>query len=121
MEDFYVIGFIVGVYLFFGSIAWLINKVGEYRETRRYMAKLKKMAPQLDMIDVEELTTKVIAIKESYSCTLKQLQNQYSISDEDEDDKNIYKYIQNEANYRRSKRKPPTKAYRRYRRRYSRY
>ncbi|MHC4394509.1 MAG: hypothetical protein ACYS1A_02525 [Planctomycetota bacterium] len=118
MGLFYIIGF----YILLIIIGWLVKKIGKFLETRRYMIKLEKLTPQLEAIDAKELASKVSAIRKPYSLLMKLLESNYKVNKEEEQVKSINQYVQEEANYRRSKRKPPKrihgKKYGRYRRYY---
>ena len=116
-----VILYIIGFYILLIIIGWIIKKIGKFLETRRYRAKLEKLTPQLEAIDTKELATNVLAIRESYSSLMKLLESNYKVSNEEEQVKSIYQYVQEEANYRRSKRKPPKRSHGRKYRRYRRY
>ncbi|MBW1932743.1 MAG: hypothetical protein JRI56_06960 [Deltaproteobacteria bacterium] len=107
MGLFYVIGF----YILLIIIGLLLKKIGQFLETRRYRIKLEKLTPQLEAIDTKELAAKVLAIRESYFSLMKLLESNYKISKEEEQVKTISQYVQEEANYRRSKRKPPKRPY----------
>jgi len=118
MELLYVIGIFVGFYAVLATIGWLIKEVGKFLETRRYKAKLKKITPQIDSINIEELSSKLLTIKQSYLSLIELLQRKYKIREKKEHVKTIHQYVQEEADYRRSKRKPAKRTYRRKRRRY---
>jgi len=113
--------YVIGFYILLIIIGWLVKKIGKFLETRRYRIKLEKLTPQLETIDTKELTSKVLAIRESYSSLMKLLESNYKVSKEEEQVKSIYQYVQEEANYRGSKRKPPKRPYGRKYRRYRKY
>jgi hypothetical protein len=118
MELLYLIGIIVGFYFAVAIAGWLIKEVEKFRETRRYKAKLKNITPQIDSINIEELFSKLSTIKQSYLSLQRLLERKYKVSEKNENVKAVYQYAQEEADYRRSKRKPAKKTYRRKRRRY---
>lgn len=113
--------YVIGFYILLIIIGWLVKKIGKFLETRRHRIKLEKLTPQLEAIDTKELASKVSATRESYSSLMKLLESNYKVSKEEEQVKSIYEYVQEEANYRKSKRKPPKKSHRRKYRKYRRY
>lgn len=117
MEFLYLIGFFALLII----IGWIFKKVGEFLETRKYKIKLEKLTPQVEAIDTKELSLRLSEVKESYSSLKELLGHNFKVSTEDEQVKSIYQYVQEEADYRRSKRKPPKRSIRRKYRRYGRY
>jgi hypothetical protein len=113
----YIVGFYGSIYI----IAWLIRTISKFLEIRKYKAKLKKITPQLKTISTEELSSELLSIKESYLPLVDLLRQRYRIGGEDEQVKDIYKYAEEEADYRRSMRKPPERTRRRKYKRYRRY
>lgn len=92
---------------------WFVGVIGKFLERRKYIKKLRKLTSQLAAIDMEELFSKLSEVKESYFALIELLQERYKLTDEDEQVKTIEQYVQEEANYRRSKRRKPLKSYRR--------
>ncbi len=121
MELLYFILFIVGVYVSFCIIAWLIRTIFKFLETIKYRSKLKKITPQLEAISIEELSSQLLSIKESYLSLADLLRQRHRIGGENEQVKDINEYIKEEADYRRSIRKSPKRTHRRKYRRYRRY
>jgi len=117
MEIFYVIGFYVLVVL----IGVLVKGIKLLIEERRYKRKLLELAPQVETIDVEELSLQLNNTEKEYLSLIKLLQSNYKFIGNCEEAKTIERYVQEETNYRRSKRKPRTKNYRRRYRTYGRY
>lgn len=117
MEVLYLIGFCVGVIV----IVWLIRAFRNFLETRKYKDKLRKLAPQINAVDVNELSTDLSKVHTSYYLLKKMLRETHMICDDEEQMKSIYQFVQEEAQYRRSKRKPRKKSYRRKYRSYRRY
>jgi hypothetical protein len=114
MEFLYLIGFF-GLLII---ISWIIKKVGEFLEERKYKIKLDKLTPKIGGIDKNELVSKLSDLKETYSSLKDLLDRNYNIRNEDGQAKSIYEYVKEEANYRRKKRKPRKRTsgrkYRRY-------
>ena len=117
MEIFYIIGFCVLVVL----IGMLVKGIKHLIEERRYKRKLLELAPQVETIDVNELSSQLNNNEKEYLCLIKLLQSNYKFIDNCEEAKTIERYVQAEADYRRSKRKPRTKKYQRRYRTYGRY
>ena len=117
MEVLYLIGFCVGVIV----IVWLIRAFRNFLETRKYKDKLRKLTPQINAVDVNELSTDLSKVHTSYYLLKKMLRETHMICDDEEQMKSIYQFVQEEAQYRRSKRKPRKKSYRRKYRSYRRY
>ncbi len=117
MEIFYIIGFYILVVL----IGVLAKGIKQFIEERRYKRKLLELAPQIETIDVEELSLQLNNNEKEYLCLIKLLQSNYKFIGNCEEPKTIESFVQAEANYRRSKRKPRTKNYRRRYRTYERY
>jgi len=113
--------YIVGAFLLFCLIAWIVEEVGKFLETRRYKKKLKRLRPVLDAIDTAELCLRLSEIRQAYSSITQLLQQKYEFSKESENVKTIDQYVQEETNYRRSKRKATKRTYRRKRVGYRRY
>lgn len=121
MEIFYVIGFYVLVVLIGGLTGVLVKGIKHLIEERRYKRKLLDLAPKVEIIDVEELSLQLNSSEKEYLCLIKRLQSNYNFIGNYEEVKTIERYVQAEASYRRSKRKPRTKNYRRRYRTYGRY
>lgn len=113
MEFLYVIGLYIAFFTALAVIVWFVGVIGKFLETRKYKKKLRKLTPQLAAINMEELFSKLSDVKESYSTLMELLQERYKLSGEDEQVKTIEQYVQEEANYRRSKRRKPLKSHRR--------
>lgn len=107
-----IVGFYFSIYLI-GKIAKTISQV---IETRRYKVKLKEVAPQLERIDLDNLTTEVSMVMSEHVSLSKIIKVKYRI-DCDEEVKSISQYIDEEATYRRKHRKRPTQTQRYYSRR----
>jgi len=114
MELLYVIGFFVLLWF----IVWAVKKLCEFVETAKYKKKLRRLAPQLGSIDVNQLFSKLSEVKEAYHQMSEILYRRYRISCDEEHVKTIEEYVKEEVNYRRSKRRP---ARRKSRVRYYRY
>lgn len=117
MEILYLIGFYVIVVL----IGLLVKGIKLFIEERRYQRKLLELAPQVETIDIEELSLQLNNKEKEHLGLIKLLQSNYKFIGNCEEAKTIERYVQEEANYRRSKRKPRTKNYRRRHRTYGRY
>ena len=46
--------YVVGFYVLLVFLGLIFKKIGELLETRRYRIKLRKLAPQLDFINIDE-------------------------------------------------------------------
>jgi hypothetical protein len=114
MELLYVIGFFVLLWF----IVWVAKKLYEFVQTAKYKKKLRRLAPQLESIKVNQLFSKLSEVKEAHQQLSEILYCRYRISCDEEHVKVIEEYVKEEANYRRSKRKP---ARRKSRVRYYRY
>ena len=115
----YIVGILVGFYFGFAILVWFLREVVKFLETQKYKAKLKKLSPQIDSINIHEFSSRLSAIKQSYVASNKLIERKYGIREKIEQVKTIEQYIQEEATYRRSRRKKPKKTYhRRYRRYY---
>ncbi len=112
---------VIGFYSSFFIIPWLIRIISKFLETKKYRAKLAKITPQLKVISIEELSSGLLSTKESYLSLVGLLRQRYGIGGEDEQVKDIRKYTEEEADYRRSIRRPSDRAHRRKHRRYRRY
>jgi len=113
--------FVIGFYALLIIIPLIIKEICRFLETRKYKIKLEKLTPQVEAIDTKELSLRLSAVKESYSSLKELLGHNFKDSTEEEQVKSIYQYVQEEADYRRSKRKPPKRSSRRKYRRYGRY
>jgi hypothetical protein len=119
MELLYLVGILVGFYFGFAILVWFLREAVKFLETQKYKAKLKKLSPQIDSINIHELSSRISAIKQSYVSSNKLIERKYGIREKTEQARTIEQYIQEEATYRRSKRKKPKKTHhRRYRRYY---
>lgn len=118
MELLYFIGVILGFYFAVAILGWLLKEVEIFLETRRYKSKLKNITPQINSINIEELHSKLSTIKHSYLPLSELLQRKHKIREKKEHVKSIYQYVEEEAEYRKSQRKPAKKTYRRKHRRY---
>lgn len=108
MELLYLIGFFVAIWV----IGWIFKVVGEFLEIRKYKIKLKKITPQLEAMNIEALIARFSEIKSTYSELVEHLQNKYKIYKEKEQVKTITQYVNEEAKYRRGKRKPAKRTHR---------
>ena len=99
----YIIVFLV----FLLIVKWIVGKI---LETRRYKIMLNKLVPQINKINIEELSTHLSDINKSYYPFRDKLQQNYKISHESEQIKTIEQYVQEEANYRRLKRRESKEA-----------
>ena len=116
MELLYIVGTLVGFYFGFAILVWFLREVVKFLETQKYKAKLKKLSPQINSIDIHELSSRLSVIKQSNISSTKLIKRKYRIREKTEQAKTIEQYIQEEATYRRSRRKKPKKAHhRRYR------
>lgn len=93
--------YIIGFFVISGLILWIVAKIQDLLETRRYEIKLNNLAPQLRLINISKLHSNLSKAKESYS---KLCQNRYLIDNESEQEKTISQYVQEDASYRRNKR-----------------
>jgi gas vesicle protein len=118
MELLYIIGILVGLYVALATLVWFAREVGKFLDTLRYNAKLKKLSPQIDTINVHELSSRLSATKQSYILSTKLIEQGYKIREKVEQAKTIKQYVQDEAAYRRSKRRKPSRTNRRRYRRY---
>jgi hypothetical protein len=121
MKNLFSVLIIIGFYSSFLIIPWFIREITKFIETRKYKAKLKKITPQIEAINTEELSSELISAKESYLSLGGLLQGRYGICGEDEQKKDISTYTEEEANYRRKIRKPSEETHRRRYRQYRRY
>jgi len=132
--------YIIGFFVIFWLVPWIVGKTQDLLETRRYEIKLNNLAPQLRLLNISDLHSNLSKAKESYSklCqhrymidneseqakTLSQYvymidnkseqektlsQYRYVIDNESEQEKTILQYVQEEAIYRRNKRKSTEK------------
>ena len=83
--------------LFF--IYWTISTIFQFLETLKYKAKLKKIAPQIESINTEELSSMLSSTKESYLKLMGHIQQRYGTADEQWTD--IRTYQKEEAVYNR--------------------
>jgi hypothetical protein len=124
MEFLYGLGILllvyIGVPLTLVATIKLIKAIANFLKTRKYKAKLKKLTPQIYAIDIDELSSKLTVIKQSYLLLDKLLQEDYVIRDKEEQ-KSIDQYVQEEAHYRKSIRRPTKKSRRRKYTGYRRY
>lgn len=94
----YIIIYLVFCYGLFVVVV-AIKKISEFLETKKYKAKLKKIAPHIKSINTEELSAKLLSTKESYSELIDQIQQRYGTADEQWTD--IRRYQEEEALYTR--------------------
>jgi uncharacterized membrane protein YgaE (UPF0421/DUF939 family) len=116
MEGFFLILVIIGLYTTVLVVTYIVEAISKLLEIRKYKAKLKKIAPQLKTIDIEKLSAKMSSVKTNYLSLEKFLRQHYKVGNEEES-KDICKYVQKEANYRRRIRKSRQRtnsSYRRY-------
>jgi len=81
------LSFILGPYLIVKT-SIIISK---FRETRKYKAKLKQIAPQIESINIEELSAKLLSTKEAYLELMNQIQQRYGAAEEVWKDARTYK------------------------------
>lgn len=107
--------YIMGVFFLICLVLWIVDEVRSFLEIRRYKKKLKRLAPQLQAIDISTLLSRLTETKETYHFLVGLLQEKHMFSSESEPAKTVYDYVREEAKYRRSNRKP-TKTIRRRKR-----
>lgn len=90
-----IIGFWCGLYF----IIWIIRTIFKFLETLKYKAKLKKITPQIESINTEELSSILLSTTKSFSSLMGHIQQQYGITDEQL--KDIHTYQEKEAVYKR--------------------
>jgi len=120
MELLYFIGFWIGLYAVLSVIRLVFRLLCEFIETRRYMRRLEDLRPQIDAIDYEGMAKAVSEFKENHVSLREILDDKYCIRS-GEHVKGIGQYVQEEAAYRRSVRKPARRSTRSRHRRYRRY
>lgn len=103
MEILYFIGAVYLVY----ALVWTVRQVLKFLETRRYKKKLRKLAPQLNALDIPCLLSRLKEMKKTYDSLAAVLQDNHKLAIEAEGEKTIDDYVREEAAYRRTKRKPP--------------
>lgn len=69
-------------------ISWLIYKFCEYL---KYKDKLKKITPQIEAINIEELSAKLLSTEESLLELMKQIKQQYGTAEETWENARTYK------------------------------
>jgi len=90
-----IFGFWYGLYF----IIWIITTIIQFLETLKYKAKLKKITPQIESINTEELSAKLLLTEESYLKLMDQIKQRYGTADEQWT--NIRRYQEEEALYKR--------------------
>jgi hypothetical protein len=82
-----LLGFWCGIFF----IYWIISKICQFFEVLKYKAKLKKITPQIESINTEELFAKLTLTKESYLKLMGQIQQQYGTAEEPWENARTYK------------------------------
>ncbi len=116
-----ILFYIIAIFVLIGIISWIIEKTKKYLETRRYKEKLGELAPQLNTIDIEDWRKELSRLVTAYSSAMDDLGEKYKVGRPKERVRAIEKYVEEEANYRRRRRKPAKRTYRRKNGRYRRY
>lgn len=116
-----ILFYIIAIFVLIGIISWIVEKTKKYLETRRYKEKLGELAPQLDAINIEDLRKKLSRLVTAYSLVMDDLGEKYKVGRSKERVRAIEEYIEEEANYRKLRRKPAKRTYRRKNWRYRRY
>lgn len=116
-----VLFYIIVVVVLIGIVSWIVEKTKKYLETRRYKEKLGELAPQLNAIDIEDWRKKLSRLVTAYSSVMDDLGEKYKVGRPKERVRAIEEYVEEEANYRRRRRKPAKRTYRRKNWRYRRY
>lgn len=110
----------IGLFIIYGILSWIFEKIKQYLDYRNYVKKLNKLAIPINTIDVDYLSINLSAIDKSYHLLTNTHAQIYFINNHD-NIKSIDYYVSQEASHRRSKRKPKiggVKRYSRYRRYY---
>ena len=101
--------------------SWIIKKISQFLDHRRYVKKLKQLNIHINTMDTEDLSNILCTIKESYSSFIDTVPQKY-FNDNYDQIVTVDHYVEQEASHRRSKRKPSKsvgqKRYYRYRRYY---
>lgn len=118
MDGLYAIGVLIAFYGGIVLIAWLIEQCQKFLETRRYKRKLERLAPQIETINTDELSSRLSVLQSSHLSLTKLIHGRYRICERREGSESVDQYVQKEAKYRRMRRKParhrPRRRYRRY-------
>jgi len=114
-----VILLFIGGYIFLGIAVWIIKQIQIFIETIQYTTKLNKLSPAITELDIDSYSARFNRIIVDYDNIIKLLQSKFHICQEKiEANKSVDQYIHDEAQLRRSLRKPAKRSRSRH---YSRY
>ena len=116
-----ILFYVIAIFVLIGIISWVVEKTKKYLETRHYKEKLRELAPQLNAINLEDFRKELLRLVAAHSSIMDDLRDKYKIGRPEERVGAIQEYIEEEANYRRRRRKPAKRTYRRKNWRYRRH